>query len=112
LTNAVSLVVAPRITALAPTASPNADGEFTLQPTCSPQVWPYQKVTLLLGNVEVPATPDPSQPPSPTTTPSFVFRQVPPGTYWVRLRVDGIDSLLVDRSTTPPTFVGPKVQVL
>jgi hypothetical protein len=26
------------------------------------------------------------------------------GDYWTRLRVDGIDSMLVDRSKTPPVF--------
>ena len=29
---------------------------------------------------------------------------LPPGQHWLRLRVDGVDSLLVDRSARPPVF--------
>jgi hypothetical protein len=28
----------------------------------------------------------------------------PAGEHWLRLRVDGVDSVLVDRSVTPPVY--------
>ena len=40
-----------------------------------------------------------------TDTLQFSHDSLADGDYWVRLRVDGVDSVLVDRSTTPPTFV-------
>jgi len=42
----------------------------------------------------------------PTTTSSltFAFDNVPPGAQWLRLTVDGVESLLVDRSVDPPVF--------
>ena len=39
-----------------------------------------------------------------TGTLTFVVQDAPPGEHWLRLRVDGVDSLLVDRTVTPPVF--------
>jgi hypothetical protein len=67
-----------------------------------------QRVALLFGDREVPfAFPKPS---GPLTTPisfqdlSFDLGALPVGKYFVRLRVDGVDSLLVNRNVTPPQF--------
>jgi hypothetical protein len=54
-----------------------------------------------LNDREVPAQPHPS----PTGTLTFRVDAASPGQHRVRLRVDGVDSLLVDRSVTPPVFV-------
>jgi hypothetical protein len=67
-----------------------------------------QRVTLLFGDREVPLVFPPA--PNPPTVPiafqdlSFDLGAIPPGEYFVRLRVDGVDSLLVDRTVTPPQF--------
>ena len=51
------------------------------------------------------ATPALAEPhPTPTSTLTFQLGDVPPGAQWVRLTVDGVESLLVDRSAEPPTF--------
>ena len=41
---------------------------------------------------------------TPTSTLTFELGDVPPGAQWVRLTVDGVESLLVDRSVEPPAF--------
>jgi hypothetical protein len=75
-------------------------GNATVILTCEPDVRPEQRAALLLGSREVLRTPHATQ----TNTLTFVVTDVETGDYFVRLRIDGIDSLLVDRSVTPPTF--------
>jgi hypothetical protein len=90
------------VTQIAPNpAARNASGDVTLTLTVAPQVRPGQRVSLLLGGREVPANPIGTQ----TATPSFLVRKADPGRHWVRVRVDGIDSHLVDRTVEPPVFV-------
>lgn len=67
---------------------------------CEPEVRPEQRVALLLGDIEVLARVRTTQ----TDTLAFDAGSVAPGDYFVRLRVDGVDSLLVDRTVTPPVF--------
>jgi hypothetical protein len=100
-TNAVPLAVAPELLTIAPSPAPrDGDGNVTLTATCRPQVLPAQPVSLLLGSREVRAEPRDE----PTPTLSFPVTLAPPGRHWLRLRVDGVDSLLVDRSARPPVF--------
>jgi hypothetical protein len=40
----------------------------------------------------------------PTESLRFRAADVAPGDYFIRLRIDGVDSLLIDRSVTPPVF--------
>ena len=67
-----------------------------------------QRAALLFGDREVPFA-FPKPPPSLTAPLSFQnlsfdLGVLPAGKYYVRLRVDGVDSLLVERGTKPPTF--------
>jgi len=75
--------------------------------TCSPQVWPDQRASLLLGDREFKADSHPTQ----IGTLKFSLDtdnddnfDVPPGKYYVRLRIDGVDSPLIDHSQEPPVF--------
>jgi hypothetical protein len=99
-TNALPLLLAPRIT-IAPDPAPrDANGSVTLTISCRPEVRLEQRTALLLGDREVLAGPR-----APTTDRlTFVVTSAPVGDSWVRLRVDGVDSLLVDRTKTPPVF--------
>ncbi|HEC18593.1 MAG TPA: DUF4255 domain-containing protein [Gammaproteobacteria bacterium] len=101
-TNVLPLPLAPRIIGIIP---PNpivrdVSGRATLTLTSSPQVRPGQRATLLLGDREVIAEDHPTQ----TDTLIFTVDDAPVGRHHIRLRIDGIDSLLIDRSVTPPAF--------
>jgi hypothetical protein len=95
-TNQLSFSLAPSMTIAPPTA---AAGSIPFTVTCSPEVQPGQHVSLLLSDQDI-AADDVT-----VATGSLSFTAIlTPGVYFVRLRVDGIDSLLVDRSVTPPVF--------
>lgn len=97
-TNELPLMVAPVITSALPlTASVGS----TLALTCSPEVLSTQRVSLFIGDREIPAQPHPAQTPNL----SFVLPSDLSGPYFIRLRVDGIDSQLVlDYTAANPTF--------
>ncbi|NPD27113.1 DUF4255 domain-containing protein [Corallococcus exiguus] len=101
ITPALPLTLAPRITSLTPNPVARGPGdEVTLTVAFEPRARPEQRVALLLGGRELPA------PARATAVDSIAFTAlgVPAGDHFVRLRVDGVDSLLIDRSVTPPVF--------
>ena len=106
VSNQQLLMIAPKITALAATATRDASGNLTLTPTCTPQLQPTQTGSLILGDIQASAAPITAA----TPTPSFSFTALPAGTYWVRLRVDNVDSHLINFSP-PPVFAGPQIVV-
>lgn len=65
-----------------------------------PQLRPAQDAQLSLGGATALVEPHPTA----TSTLTFVLGDVPPGAQWVRLTVDGVESLLVDREAEPPEF--------
>ena len=100
--NELPLALAPTIQTVSPNPAPRSgNGRVDLTVGCAPQVRPQQRVSLFLGAREVSAQPHPTQ----TNSLTFRIDAAPPGQHWLRLRVDGVDSLLVDRSVTPPVFV-------
>jgi hypothetical protein len=87
--------------ASAMTFTPNnaAAGSVTFAVTTTPQMWPGQHISLLVSDQEIPSADVTAQ------TNSLSFTTIlTTGTYYLRLRVDGVDSLLVNRSVTPPAF--------
>jgi hypothetical protein len=98
VTNQLALAMAPSIT-IAPASAPAASN-ITYTATVAPDVRPEQRASLLLGSQEVLADAHPAQ----TGTLTFQSGPITAGDYFVRLRVDGLDSLLVDRTVTPPVF--------
>jgi hypothetical protein len=100
-TNAVALTLAPAIQSAAPNpAARDGAGRVTLTVTFRPQVRPEQSASLLVGAREVLAQPHPAA----TGSLTFQVDAAPPGQHWLRLRVDDVDSRLVDFSATPPAF--------
>lgn len=95
---------------------PNGLGDVTLQIKCSPEVLVErippagsvpeqftlrQSVLLLMGDRTITAEAHPArtaQQPDRTETLTFVVKAIAAGTYRLRLRIDGVDSLLIDRS--------------
>jgi hypothetical protein len=96
-TNQLALSLAPTVT-VAPPHAPAGTVTYTV--TCSPDIFPGQAVFLLLGDLEIAAQPFTAQ----TKKLTFIATNLEAGSYFFRLRVDGVDSLLVNRATTPPTF--------
>jgi len=104
--NELPLMLAPGITGTVgiTAASPPSAGAYVATVTCSPQVWPDQNASLLLGEWQFPA--DARQ--TKTGTLTFHLTGVTAGDYYVRLRVDGVDSLLIDYTASPPVFDASK----
>jgi hypothetical protein len=97
ISNELPFALAPVIQLASTTA---AAGDVTLTVTCSPRVDPAQRVLLLFGDRAV-------QPVSVApTTQKFAVSDVKAGTYVVRLRVDGADSIPVVLTGSPavPSF--------
>ncbi len=99
--NALPLAIAPRIVVDPLTATA---GDVALTVTCTPRLRDGQRAVLILGDRQV--APDTVTTPADTTQPSTLGFTVPQvgaaGSYVVRLRVDGVDSIPVVASGTPP----------
>ncbi len=96
-TNALSMTLAPTIS-VAPASAPA--GAITYTVTVSPDVWPTQGPVLMLNDNEFATAAITAKSGSLT----FATTGLTAGTYWARLRVDGVDTLLVDRTKIPPVF--------
>jgi len=100
-TNELTFSLAPKIANPRPiSVARDVNGDATITLTCSPQVRSEQRVSLLLGDREIRREPNETQ----TDTLTFILKEASPGEYRVRLRVDGVDSLLVDYQAKPPSF--------
>ncbi|MEL7535289.1 MAG: DUF4255 domain-containing protein, partial [Bacteroidota bacterium] len=126
-TNAIPLAIAPRITITEPPlppppqpgdptpepipTAPQGDVDITL--TCIPRIRPEQRVMLVFGNQQLSptniSTPNNSNQP---TTLNFLVEDAKPGTYVVRLRVDGVDSIPIDFTSRPPQFANDQKVII
>jgi hypothetical protein len=108
-TNELPMTIAPRITTaplpLDITRAPDKSAEIDL--ACSPQVLPGQRAALLIGDREVPAEAHPAA----TGSLKFIVKQAPLGEHFLRLRIDGVDSLLVLRPPAGPPVFDPTQKV-
>jgi uncharacterized protein (DUF2141 family) len=95
-TNEYPLQIAPRITNITPGTAPAGNLSVTVK--CAPNVLPEQRVTLLFRDREVAAKAHTAS----TDALDFALINLDPGEYFVRLRVDGVDSLLVIKTGVPP----------
>ncbi len=96
--NRVPLTIAPQFSGF--NAIRNGGGSVTVDLTVSPEVHGNQTVSLILGKTQQFSQEFDDQ----TDNVSFEFPVLPAGDYWARIRVDGIDSILINRGVTPPTF--------
>ncbi|MBR0846481.1 DUF4255 domain-containing protein [Bradyrhizobium diazoefficiens] len=109
-TNAVALIIAPALVIdpdpvlslpAATVLRKTLPSRVTVTLVSRPQVQPRQRTSLVLGSVEATANPRNAA----TDTLVFDFpATLPAGAYPARLRVDGIDSLLLDLSGDAPAF--------
>jgi hypothetical protein len=108
VTNGVPIALAPTI-GLSPQAPATVHAGDTVAITCVPRLQPQQEpnARVIFGSQALaPAsvdTPDatPADLLQPTTV-TFVVPAVAPGSYVVRLRIDGVDSLPITLSGSPP----------
>jgi len=95
--NEFPFALAPNMTVAPPSAGA---GDIIYTATCSPEIRPEQRASLLVGSREILADPITLQ----TNTLTFAATGMTAGVYSIRLRVDGVDSLLVDKTVKPPVF--------
>jgi Pvc16 N-terminal domain len=106
--NQLALVIGPEITTSLPVnITRDGDGTATISLNFHPQIWPGQQASLLLGSREVVADPITVA----TGTLSFVVEDTPVGEFLLRLRVDGVESPIIDRLAAPPAFLNNKVTI-
>ena len=101
LTNALPFTLAPQITTFPTSPVTLTSGSATVTVVVSPAVQPNQKVFLIVGDQLFSPT---AAITSPATSLSFTVT-VTAGSYYLRVRVDGADSPVLDATTTPPTFL-------
>ncbi len=92
-TNELALSVAPTLLSVPPDVVRQPDRSAEITVTCRPRVRPGQRAALLIGDREVPAEAHPAE----TGTLTFVARNAAVGEHFLRLRIDGVDSLLIER---------------
>ena len=105
-TNRLAFSLAPQATSLPQTVTRGPLGQVELTLSCRPRVHPTQRAALLLGDREIPAEPHPVQ------TDTLIFRfgnptqavAPDPVEFFARLRVDGVDSLLINQTGAVPVF--------
>ncbi|MBT2382270.1 DUF4255 domain-containing protein [Streptomyces sp. ISL-11] len=108
-TRPLPVAVAPRITGPLPMeAERDPKGVLLLKVKCAPPVRPGQHVQLLVGDRSVQAEAFPRA----TDTLRFRLSQVVPGRYALRLRVDGVDSPLVESADERPEFTADAAVVV
>jgi hypothetical protein len=99
VTNELPVALAPTLTSIA--AAPGGGGTVIVTTDVTPPVRGTQSARLLVGTIEV--APD-ALVADPASTLTFTSPSLPSGAQWVRLRVDEVESVLIDRTVTPPVF--------
>ena len=102
VSNQLPFVLAPTTTLPPnpPASIARAGAEVTVVVGCSPEIRPNQPASLILGQHEAFANAHPVQVGELT----FVFEDIVAGSYPVRLRIDGAESWLIDKMTSPAAF--------
>ena len=106
--NPLPMALAPKITSFPPIGMTRSlANRLSLRIGCQPEVRVGQKVALLMDSREAQA-----QPYTPnTTTLDFQFADAPLAgtTPLLRLKVDGIESIVVNRGARPPAFFNHRI---
>lgn len=105
--NSLPVALAPAITFPPVAMTRGAGNMLSLRIGCQPNVRVGQKVALLMDTREAPAQPFNTS----TATLEFNFADAPPAgaTPLLRLKVDGIESITVNRGARPPAFFNHRI---
>jgi hypothetical protein len=99
-TNQLPMALAPRILNATARRTGGAASDVEIELRISPAVWPEQTVALIVGEREAPAAARRER----TDTLRFSVAGLADGNYYLRLRVDGVESILINRNAAPPEF--------
>jgi hypothetical protein len=108
ISNPLPIALAPAITSFPPIAMARSTANvLSLRIGSAPEVRVGQKVALLMDTREAPARPFAAN----SATLDFEFPDAPPagGTPLLRLKVDGIESIVVNRGARPPAFFNHRI---
>lgn len=105
--NRLALLLAPDLTGLPIGVTRDSAGAASFSLSFRPQLRSGQSVALLLGEQEI--APQPFAAPVPSL--DFVVAGAPVGNHLARLRIDGIDSPIIDRAATPPVFLDQRINI-
>jgi len=105
ITNKLALTIAPNMTNLPPPVTV-AGGKASFSLDITPAVRAGQSVRLFLGNAEFEPKPFVDK----ATRLDFEIPQTS-GNHLARLRIDGIDSSIVDAAMTPPAFLDRRINI-
>jgi len=106
--NRLALTVAPEITGLPATVARDPAETLILSINFTPELRPGQQAVLVLGEQEY--EPDIYEPPVAALT--FTIKNAKPAPapgVLARLRIDGVESPVIDRSVNPPTFQDKRI---
>ncbi len=109
-TNRLAVTIAPEITGLPINVVRDGAGTASFTLNFHPALRAGQSVALVLGQQEYPPQPFVA----PTTSLAFVIADAPvapPPGLLARLRIDGIDSPIIDHSVAPPVFRNQRVVI-
>jgi hypothetical protein len=108
VSNQLAVLLGPEITTPMPmNVARDAAGNATIAIDFRPQARAGQKVSLLFGVREIPADPITVS----TGSLSFLVTNADAGEHLLRLRIDGIESSIINRLVTPPVFLNNKVTI-
>ena len=103
----MALVLAPQILGLPQNVVRDGLGTASFTLTFQPQLRAGQTVSLILGQQEI----APEAFVTPAGSLDFVIENAPAGNHLARLRIDGIDSPIIDRSAKPPVFLDARIDI-
>jgi hypothetical protein len=110
-TNRLAMTLAPKLDGLPTTITRDANGTAKFTINFSPALYAGQTVSLVLGQQEF--APEPFTP--PVTALDFAIPDAPvadqPSGHLARLRIDGIDSPIIDPAETPPAFLNQRITI-
>jgi hypothetical protein len=106
VTNDLALAVAPTISGL-PMNVPRVGGTASFTLNFTPAARVGQTVRLVLGGSEFAPQPFTAD----TTSLSFAIPDAPVGNHLARLRIDGIDSPIINPAATPPAFLNRRINI-
>lgn len=100
--NELPLILAPKL--LSPEYQRNGD-KLVVTVTCAPKVWWDQRALLVIGDREAVATsPVANSGKIDNLTFEYESKDIAAGEQWLRLRIDGVESLLIDLRGSIPAF--------